>query len=226
MSTFSTSRRCIRPPTTAVQRASGFTLVEVVVALTIIAVIAGIAIPIATGVRDERQAREPLRELALLVQELRQRAIGEGRAYQIVFESSGFHGLPFIHPYRTRSEQLQQIRELTTGEAEAAIQRSGIERQEIDRAELIREETLIGTPERGPVFVRSYPLPDAVRCEVLFWGEGEWEVLELEDLRRWVFQPNGMLRPARVRFQNRSASFEAWFDPLTGEIQQERSHVD
>ena len=53
----------------------------------------------------------------------------------------------------------------------------------------------------------------------------DWDKLEAEKMHRWVFQPTGMVRPMRIRFQSAGATFEIHFDPLTGEIQRERSYV-
>jgi prepilin-type N-terminal cleavage/methylation domain-containing protein len=204
---------------------AGFSLVEVIVALTIVVVITGIAIPTARAYREERKAREPVRELAQLVQEMRQRAMRENRAYQIVFDETGFRGLPFTHSYRGRDEFLKRVQDLQAGPELAVIERAEIARQEYRRGNLQQAQTLTEATAPEPVLVRSYQLPEGVGCEVLSWGDGDWERLDTDILRRWVFQPTGMLRPMRVRFSNGDAMFEVQFDPLTGEIQQERSHV-
>ncbi len=188
--------------------------------------ITGIAIPTARGFREERKAREPVRELAHLVQEMRQRAMHERRAYQVVFDESGFRGLPFSHSYRGRDAFVEKIQELEAGPASDVIERAELARQEYRRGTLQQGETMAEAPPRKPVLTRSYQLPKGVKCELLFWGDGDWEQLDDDKLRRWVFQPTGMLRPMRIRFLNEDATFEVQFDPLTGEIQKERSHVN
>ena len=55
--------------------APAFTLIEVVVSLTILAVVAAIAIPTLKGLDAGEKARGPMRDLADLVQETRQRAM-------------------------------------------------------------------------------------------------------------------------------------------------------
>ena len=58
-------------PAAAGRRALGFTLVEIVVAITIVAVVVAVAVPTFLGLRDEAAAREPLEVLAAFVAETR-----------------------------------------------------------------------------------------------------------------------------------------------------------
>jgi hypothetical protein len=55
------------------------------------------------------------------------------------------------------------------------------------------------------------------------WGDGEWDLIEADELRRWVFQPSGMASPARVRLRTGDLELEAGFDLLTGELTRERA---
>jgi hypothetical protein len=57
------------------------------------------------------------------------------------------------------------------------------------------------------------------------WGDGEWDVIEGEKMRRWVFRPTGMASPARVRLRTKAVELEAGFDLLTGELTRERTRV-
>ena len=109
---------------------AGFSLVEVAVALTIVVIITAIAIPTARGFREEREARKPLGQLAALVQDMRQHARDEGRAYQIVFEPTGFHGLPFKHSLHDLSEFRDHLQELAEGSKSREIERARSIRQD------------------------------------------------------------------------------------------------
>jgi hypothetical protein len=62
----------------------------------------------------------------------------------------------------------------------------------------------------------------AMQAAVLLWGDGEWDDLDSDRLRRWVFQNNGMASPAQVRLTTRGMELEAAFDLLTGELTRER----
>ena len=68
----------------------------------------------------------------------------------------------------------------------------------------------------------TIPLADKSECEVLFWGDAEWDRLEADDLRRWVFQPSGVASPARVLLRTEAVEIEVSFDALTGEVIRER----
>src|SRR5262245_57656737 len=85
-----------------------FTLIEIVVALTMIAIIAAVAIPTRKGLDQSEKARAPIQTLSEVVQEVRQRAMRERRAYQIVFEREGIHASPAMYPYEKRDEFLKQ----------------------------------------------------------------------------------------------------------------------
>jgi hypothetical protein len=74
-----------------------------------------------------------------------------------------------------------------------------------------------------PPWTLSIPLDQGTECEVLMWGDGEWEMIEGEEMRRWVFQPSGMASPARVRLRSGDLELEAAFDVLTGALTRERA---
>jgi hypothetical protein len=63
----------------------------------------------------------------------------------------------------------------------------------------------------------------SLKSEVLMWGDGEWDALEGDRMRRWVFQANGMASPASVKILTGGTELEAAFDVLTGEMTGERS---
>ncbi len=99
-------------------RASGcFTLVEIVIALAVVAILTAMAVPAIDSVQRERIAREPINALYLMAREVRLRAMQEKRPYQIVFDGSGFRASRFFQPYggaeefenlQVELEQLQQ----------------------------------------------------------------------------------------------------------------------
>jgi len=223
--------------------AGAFTLIEIVVALTIIAVIAAIAIPTLKGLGREERARAPVMALAGLVQEVRQRAIKERRPYQIVFERSGIHGLADGFPTSKREEFLRALDEARTPPPGQVIERTEIITTEVVSAAPAGPPPagLAGTPSTDtppptppstpeppkaarwePPWSVTIPLADQSECEVLFWGDAESDVLEGDDLRRWVFQPSGLASPGRVTVRTEAVEVEAGFDALTGELIRER----
>ncbi|CAN5228076.1 hypothetical protein BH23VER1_BH23VER1_06740 [soil metagenome] len=193
-------------------RRPGFTLIEIIVGLAIIALLVGVAIPTISGLQDERRAREPLAELSELILEVRQRAIRERRPYQIAFDATGFHAAPFLHPYGSHAEFLQWLEEI-----QRSPEDNTIERQEIGRTQIHRENRFAGLfeaderPGAGagwtPPFVRSYRLPDGVSCQLRSWGDHGASEVEPGNLRRWVFQPTGLVTPMHVTFTRGDAFF-------------------
>ena len=210
-----------------------FTLIEIVVALTIMAVIAAVAIPTMKGLGREEAARVPMKTLADIVQEVRQRAMREHRAYQIVFEREGIHASPAMHPFEKRDEFLKHLEEMRTPPRIEVIQRVVMQRTEVKRDEIVNrravEQTDAAMPEEPPRFqppwTVSIPLSQETECEILMWGDGEWDAIEGDKMRRWVFQPSGMANPARVRLRTEAATLEGGFDILTGELISERTRL-
>lgn len=218
-------------------RRRGFTLIEIVVALTIMAVIAAVAIPTMKGLLREEKAAAPLRELAALVQEIRGKAMAEHRPYQIVFEREAIHACEYTSIVK-RDEFLKHLEELRE-----PPEKDKFERQEIAVAEVAREEiasaeaktALNGQPlppsapkpkkdgeEPEMPWTKTIALEPETECAVLMWGDMEWDVIEGDDLCRWVMQPSGIASPARVRLRLEDKEMETSFDALTGEVRRER----
>ena len=213
---------------------TGFTLIEVVVALTIIAVVVAVAIPTLKGLNEDEMARAPMKRLAELVQEARQRAMRERRPYQIVFEREGIHASPSMFPFEKREEFLKFLEEMRTPPRIETIERVVPVRAEVQRETVVNgrpveqdgaAETTEELPRWRPPWTVTIPLEIGSECEVLMWGDGEWDVIEGEKMRRWVFQPTGMANPARVRLLMRATELEGGFDVLTGELVGERRRV-
>ncbi|MGI8604864.1 MAG: prepilin-type N-terminal cleavage/methylation domain-containing protein [Verrucomicrobiales bacterium] len=221
-------------------RREAFTLIEIVVALTIIAVIAAVAIPTMNGLNDEEEAAAPLRDLAEMVQEARQRATHERRTYQIVFERAGVHACEFSFPQVRRTEFLKQLAEARTPPKKEDIVREQILRTEVTREEFaaplspstatarplaLNPATSLEVAGTMMPWTQTISLPPKAECAVLLWGDGEWDILEGEKIRRWVFQPLGIANPARVRLRLDGAERESSFDALTGELRSQRSRL-
>lgn len=206
-----------------------FTLIEIVVALTIAAVIAAVAIPTVKVLGRDEAARAPMKALAAVVQEARLRAMREHRSYQIVFEHEGIHASPAMYPYEKREDFLKRLEEMRTPPRIELIQRVVMQRTEVQREVVNGRPQELATPDEPPRFeppwTVSIALPPRTECEVLMWGDGEWDVIEGEKMRRWVFQPTGMANPARVRLRTEAAELEASFDLLTGELVGERTRI-
>lgn len=213
-------------------RNGAFTLIEIIVAMTIIAVIAAVAVPTLKGLNDDAKTRAPLQALAEMVQDVRQRAMKERRPYEIIFERDGLHAIPGNRSFGERDEFLKHLEELRTPPVRTAFERQKSDKTEVKKAApaggpgmkplpaKTGEETApdsAGEPPEMP-WTLTIPMEAKMQCELLMWGDGEWDLLEGDRLRRWVFQANGMISPARVRLTVGAMQLEAAFDPLTGEM--------
>ena len=213
---------------------AAFTLVEVVIVLTVVGILAGIAVPTINGVVREREAREPVAELVRLARTVRQRAIEDQVPYQIAFDGDGFHAARFFNPYGEAEEFTQVLRDMEELEqrrklVEASQARIGaladyetVENSDGSGAQsLDREDT-----EASSIYYETYTLPEGTEYELLFWGQTEWVPMQSGRFERWVFQPSGMCKPIKIRVSSEGAFFEVEFHPLTGDVKSERGWVE
>jgi type II secretory pathway pseudopilin PulG len=192
--------------------------VEIIVAITIVAVIAAVAVPTMKGLRRDEKFKEPMHTLAAVVQEARHRAMRERRSYQIVFEPGGIHASPVMYPYTKLEDFFAEFQRMQLPPVQQGVIVQSVERQLADAG---AEKS----PAPEPPWTVSIPVADGTECGVLMWGDGEWDVLDGGKMRRWVFQPAGMSSPARVRLRGDGGEMEAGFDPLTGELSGERTRI-
>lgn len=73
-----------------IQMGRGYTLIEIVLVLAIMALIIGATIPLSSGFRREQRLRDPVRELLVLAKTARAEAMTTGRATGLVFHKEGF----------------------------------------------------------------------------------------------------------------------------------------
>jgi len=197
----------------------GFTLVEVVVSLTILALILGAAVPSIRGIVREKQALGPVREFAEMARATRERALRTQRPYQIGLDAGGCYAAPFDPGYggqasydalRTEVEAKQLERQIEA----ASAARFGQDGENGASAETDDEE-----------FLLRFEWPDGYRVRVRRFGDAEWLALEGSRVRHWVIQPTGLCLPLLLRFEADGVFAEARFHPLTAEIESLRSSV-
>jgi prepilin-type N-terminal cleavage/methylation domain-containing protein len=208
--------------------ASAFTLVEIVIGMTIIGILVAAAVPTLTGIDSERKAREPVSELARMVRTVRARAMAEQQPYQIAFDGAGFDAARYYDPYGSAEEfdQLDQQIDLLEKQKEIieASKKRGVDPNEgVEPTAQDRADEAVG---EGMRFHETFELPDGVRYSLLFWGETDWLDMEGEEFERWVFQPSGMCQPMKIRVESDKSFFEVDFHPLTGDIRSEKSWVE
>lgn len=205
--------------------AQAFTLVELLIALTVLALLAGLTVPAIDGIQKERLAREPVDALHRMARAARGRAMAEQRPYQIAFDGSGFRVARFFSPYpgpeefetrRIELRELDRLEEMREASRQRGIQVSPEEEPD-PRMERLQE---------GMRYFEEYSLPPGVRLSLRFWGDTDWQEMSAGQFRRWVFQPSGMSEPILVRVERENAFFEVEFHPLTADVKRERSWVE
>jgi prepilin-type N-terminal cleavage/methylation domain-containing protein len=209
---------------------AGFTLIEIVLVLTILALLAAAAVPSVRGYQEEKVAREPVVGLAKLAKEARLRAMQDKRPYQIAFTSKGFTATRYLSPYL----QLAQLDEF--------VQRTEVEAQQKEEAGITEESeennpgiakqgnfgTASATPS-APAFkewTATQALPEGTTYGVQFWYEPEPTAIEGELVRLWVFQPTGIVSPLSVNLNHEGHVITVTFSALTADIVKETSTTE
>jgi prepilin-type N-terminal cleavage/methylation domain-containing protein len=202
---------------------SAFTLVEIVIALTIVAILTAAAIPSIRGFRDEQMAREPITALVRMAKEARLRAMQEKRPYQIAFHMGGFTASRHFNPYL----QLVELNEFIAG-AEAGI--SGIRDDNVQddpdsEVNAARPSSALPMAPPPPTldnqWSESYTLPPNTTYSLQFWHEVQPTALEGELVKLWVFQPTGICQPISIDLIRDTATFHIEFSALTADITRE-----
>lgn len=222
---------------------AAFTLIEIAVALAVVVIIVGVAYPSMKGLREEREARAPLTRLEEMVRSMRERAMSEGRPYQIVFFSGGFVGSRLVDPYLNPEELLAHLESMEKQrEGRREFLREEWKRVEVERggerAGGSGEEGAAGTEEEEVAALESaaenlerermewFRLDEKTGCALRLWGEEEWRGLDTAGgIVRWVFQPSGLAYPASARFRRGDTVVEGSFRSLTGELYDEKIYV-
>ena len=207
--------------------ASGFTLVEIVIALTIVIILAAGAIPAFKGIRAEQAAREPIVELTRLAKQARLRAMREKRPYQIVFHGTGFTASRYLSPYL----QLAELNDFLVQVEQKALEPPP-EEDLANKANASRptDDQVIHTKtaESGKRFedwIETYKLPEDMHYTVKYWYDLEAVPISGEMVKLWVFQPSGICLPLTVHFENEAAVMEIEYGALTADIIKERSEI-
>lgn len=201
-----------RPPPAA------FTLLEIVIVLTILTILVGATIPSFRGLKDEQIAREPVTALARLAKETRLRAMKEKRPYQIAFTSQGFTATRYLSPYLHAAELEEFVQTALQPDA-PPVPASDANGQ--PRASSSASASQLPFQE----WTSRYLLPEGSTYSLQFWHESVPSPVAGDLVKLWVFQPSGMLSPLTIRLERGNASFQTTFSALTADIVSEKSEL-
>ncbi|CAN5913919.1 hypothetical protein BH11VER1_BH11VER1_25600 [soil metagenome] len=198
-----------------------FTLLEIVIAITILAVLSAATIPSFRGMKDEQIAREPLAALSRMAKEARLHAMKEKRPYQIAFTAHSLTATRYFSPY-LQAAQLEEFLQ------KAAVDSEAQELEDEKKREAGVSTTAEGSSEVPAAFhewTDRYELPEGTTYSVKVWHEVEATPIEGETVKLWVFQPSGLCTPLTVKMERETALFEAGFSALTADIITEKSEM-
>ena len=240
----------LRRPSRLDLSSSGFTLVELVVVLALLAIILAGTVPSMKGLQDEQIAGEPLDRLKILAKETRLHAIREKRPYQIVFTEKGFRATRYLSPYLQMADLDKFVETAKVSEDQDEAARAA----DPDNAAAAAAANAQGNPNASPAagnnafnpnananaansaqqpqsihpfkeWTDSYTLPEGVTYTVQNWYEVTPTQIAGDTVKLWVFQPSGMCMPLTVHMERASATLEATFNALTADVSKESSDL-
>lgn len=198
-----------------------FTLVELVVVLTILAVMVAAAVPSFRGLQDEQVAREPVAALSRLAKEARLHAISEKHPYQIAFTEKGFSATRYLSPYLQAAELDKFLEQAQLDEQNAGAQAPA----DAEAAPAAGPDQPSPPASVFKEWAESYNLPEGTTYTVQFWHETQATPIAGDLVKLWVFQPSGICPPVTVRIDREKATFEAGFNALTADLVLEKSEL-
>ena len=209
-------------------RASGFTLVEIIIALTIIIIITAAAIPTFKGLRAEQEAREPVQELTRLAKEARLRAMREKRPYQVVIHAGGFTASRYLSPYLQMTQLTEFLQEVEQKASEPPPEEEAgndLNKTRQTGDQVIYTKTAETSGKKFEDWTEEYKLPQNMHCTVKMWYEPEYIPVEGEIVKLWVFQPSGISTPFAIHLENESVTLNVEYGALTADIVKESMEI-
>ena len=191
----------------------GFTLLEIIIVLSIAAVLIALCAPFVSGLLRENEMRTPVRELQDLAKIMRSRAMTENTAYEIIFNREGFFG---------RKHQLYRDEEDQSLDSAASPTVSGTD-EPLQGAKQPPVTDGTAAVEAPSELIAEFKLPEGMACQLRFWGSNNWiEPGSDFGTSQWVFQASGLCNPIRAQFRKGDSWIDVAFNPLTADIQEER----
>ncbi len=214
---------------------AGFSLIEVVIALTILAVLSAAAIPSMRGVQRERQARVPIQELVRIAKDARLHAMKEQRPYQVVLTSTGFTATRYFDPYLSFADLSEFLTVIDQAGDEDPVQEADPTSAGANvQADNVTGPVAFDSPGNLPPTAKAplkkewterYDLPPGTTYSVKFWHETDATDIQGEIVKLWVFQPSGICEPMKIHLARDQATFDIEFSALTVDIVHEASAI-
>ncbi len=213
----------------------GFTLIEIVIAMTILAILAAAAIPSIRSVQRERLAREPIQELLRIAKEARLQAMREQRPYQVVLHSGGFTATRYYDPYLNFADITgfvaaadQVADDPIIPDADSATNGAAVVGDKAQGTPAFDSPGNLPPTARAPKkkeWIEKYQLPPGITYNVKFWHETDPTEIQGETVKLLVFQSSGVCEPFHIHLSRENATFDVDFSALTVDIVKEASQV-
>ncbi len=172
-------------------RSRGFSLLEIVIVLTIAALMMGGAVGLMVYSSDERVLRNASGEIELLAKRARTTAILLQTPYALEFREGIVKLMPLAEAGRDEKRTVGGRR--------------------IGGEPVVRE----GSGERW-----EYPLEGGIQVSVRRWNSAEWLATRKNAVHVWRFDPDGLCEPISVRLALDKSWAEDTYHPLTATIRE------
>jgi prepilin-type N-terminal cleavage/methylation domain-containing protein len=172
------------------KRRSGFTLLEIVIVLSIAAVVIGGAVGLMVYSSDERVLRNASGEIEVLAKRARTTAMLLQTPYALEFRERVVRLLPLAEAGRD-------------------------EKTTVGGRNIGGEEVLTESAERW-----EYPLEDGVEVFIRRWNSTDWLPTRKDTVHVWRFDPNGLSEPLAVKLTLGESWSEDNYHPLTAAVRE------
>jgi prepilin-type N-terminal cleavage/methylation domain-containing protein len=172
------------------KRRSGFTLLEIVIVLSIAAVVIGGAVGLTVYSSDERVLRNASGDIEVLAKRARTTAMLLQTPYALEFRERVVRLLPL---------------------AEAGQD----EKRTVGGRRIGGEKVVTDDAERW-----EYPLEDGVEVSIRRWNTTDWLPTRKDTVHVWRFDPNGLSEPLSVKLTYGESWSEDTYHPLTAAVRE------
>lgn len=190
-------------------RRSGFTLLEIIVVLSLMMLVMGGAIGAMYLNRDEARLNDSVQEIEVLAKRARTIASLQQRPYALEFTVEGVKLMPYAEATMDEDEREYMI-----------------EAQESGRSIFDEQEGAAPPPQAGVRDQWRQEEGDDFLILVRRWGSTDWIELKSRDRQVWRFDPNGICEPVGIRLEMDNGNWiSAFFHPLTAAATEIESEI-